>query len=157
MADINYPEGLPLPLQDGYGIQHQSPTVNQTSITGRGVPRRRFRAVPSQVSVSWKMNDAQAQLFEGWFAADAEYGGVADGTLWFNCRLSTPIGLKDYEARFMELYDGPSKVAFNLWKISATLQLKKRQILPPEWIPFPEFTLGSSIIDRALNQEWPEA
>lgn len=160
MADIDYPEGLPLPLQDGYGIQHQPPTVNQTSITGRSVPRRRFRTVPSYVSVSWNMSIPEAQVFEAWFKADIEYGGIRDGTVWFNCPLQTPASgqvVQDYEARFQGIYDGPTLITYNRWGFTATLELRKRQTIDPAWVLYPQFVLGSSIIDKALNREWPKA
>ncbi|WP_456010717.1 hypothetical protein [Escherichia coli] len=43
------------------------------------------------------------------------------------------------------------------WKFTAALELWERPILPPVWGNFPEFIVGQSIIDYALNKEWPEA
>lgn len=98
--------------------------------------------------------------FCGLVAAESEFGGIQDGTLWFNCPLQTPQSgnvVESYEARFAGMYEGPTLWSFDRWTFTATLELRKRQIIPGAWVQFPEFTLGSSIIDYAMNREWPEA
>ena len=120
--------------------------------SGRTRQRRKYTSVPTEASVSWVFNDAQAQLFEVWFR-----DVITDGAAWFNMRMRTPMGVGDYVCRFKDIYDGPVLFGLGFWKITATLELWERPILPPGWGNFPEFIVGQSIIDYALNKEWPEA
>ena len=43
------------------------------------------------------------------------------------------------------------------WQFSATLELWTRPVLGGGWAEFPDYIINSSIIDIALNREWPEA
>ncbi|HHL8026086.1 TPA: hypothetical protein ACQ713_004668, partial [Escherichia coli] len=109
-------------------------------------------SVPTEAAVSWVFSDVQAQLFEAWFR-----DVITDGAAWFNMRMRTPLGVGDYVCRFKDIYDGPVLYALGHWKFTATLELWERPILPPGWGNFPELVVGQSIIDYALNKEWPEA
>lgn len=152
----SYPSQLPLPTQSGYALQHQSPFVRTEMQSGRARQRRAFTSVPSSVSVSWFFtSDVDCQLFEGWFRDDA---GAKDGENWFDMPLQTPIGTRDYDCRFVDMYSGPQLVAFNKWQISATLEIRDRPIAPPDYATLaPDYILLSDIFDIAINQEWPEA
>ncbi|WP_110640986.1 hypothetical protein [Salinicola sp. CPA57] len=158
MANIDYPVGLPMPLQEGYGLQHVSTNQVTEMDSGKRRRRQRFRTVPSNASVKFRCTEQQAQLFEMWFAASVDQGGIANGTIYFNCRLRTPIGIRDYECCFDDGYSGPTLIGGRYWDYTANLELKERPILKDyEWLQFPDMFLGASIIDRAINQEWPEA
>lgn len=156
MAEIDYPAGLPLPQREGYGLRHQSPTVEAEAITGRSIPRRRFRNPPSFVTASWLFSEVEAQLFEVWFRAEKEQLGIADGTIWFNCPLQTPLGIRHYEAKFRGMYGEITLFGINNWRTSATLELKERQTLPTEDAQFPDEILYSSLFDRTMNKHWPK-
>lgn len=151
-VSINYPDSLPLPIRNGYQVNHVSPMMRTELDTGRARQRRRYTSVPSIVSVSWIMNSQQAQVFEAWFRYT-----LFDGSEWFNAELRTPLGLESYECRFAEMYSGPVLVGKLLWQFTAELELSERQTLLSGWEDFPEFVLGSDIIDLAMNQEWPPA
>ncbi|MGO3868926.1 MAG: hypothetical protein ACTJH7_02515 [Alcaligenes sp.] len=152
-TEINYPVGLPMPVRDGYGIKHTQPFQRTQMEDGRARQRRRFSSVPSTVNVSWIFkSDNEAALFEAWFR-DA----VNDGAEWFNSPLKTPIGEGQYVCRFVSMYTGPDPIGARAWRVNAVLETWERPLLPPGWGQFPEFVLGSSIIDIALNREWPEA
>lgn len=152
-TDINYPEGLPWPVRDGYDINHVQPFRRTQMESGRSRNRRRFEGSPSVVNVTWIFNnDAEAALFEAWFR-DA----LKDGTEWFNCPLKTPVGEAEYVCQFTAMYQGPKQVGLCAWRVSAVLEIFERPLMPPGWGEFPEFVLGASIIDIALNREWPEA
>ena len=71
--------------------------------------------------------------------------------------LRTPIGIKPYVCRFVDIYEGPVLVGGKYWQFSATLELWELPLVPPGWGNFPEFIAGQDIIDLALNREWPEA
>ena len=152
MATIDYPVGLPMPLRNGYDTNHVSPMMRTEMQTGRARQRRRYTSVPTMASVSWIMTEKQAQLFEGFFRWT-----LLDGTEWFNLDLLTPLGLKPYEVRFAEMYNGPTLTGRDLWTFTAELEIKERQTIAYGWPAFPGFVLGSDIIDKALNSEWPSA
>ena len=121
--------------------------------TGRARQRRAFISTPTQANVQWFFeNDAQAQLFEGWY-----HETITDGADWFFMRLQTPLGVEFYKCRFTDIYQGPTLVAPIYWQFSATLELWTRPVLGDGWAEFPDYIINSSIIDIALNREWPEA
>lgn len=150
---IEYPEGLPLPLREGYAFQAVSPMVRSDLQSGRARQRRRFTSVPTMASVSWLLDDAQAQLFEAWWE-DA----LISGTEWFECPLKTPEGIQNYAARFTDIYSGPNLTGRSHWRFTAELELRERPILAPGWGSIlPDYILFSSIFDQSMNREWPES
>jgi hypothetical protein len=148
---LAYPEGLPLPLREGYGFQSVSPMVRTELKSGRARQRRRFTSAPTVASVSWIFSDAEAQLFEAWFEEV-----LVSGISWFECPLKTPMGLEKYQARFTDIYSGPLLFGVSHWRFTADLELLKRPILEPGWVSVaPEYILQSGLFDRAINQSWP--
>jgi hypothetical protein len=149
---IAYPEGLPLPLRDGYGFEPVSPILRSPKISGRAVQRRLYLSVPTVAAVSWLLSDAQAQLFEGWFEHV-----LISGTSWFECQFKTPMGFDDYQARFTDIYSGPTLVGVSHWRFTANLELFKRPVIDSDWVLIaPDYILMSDIFDRAVNKDWPE-
>ena len=58
----------------------------------------------------------------------------------------------------MEMYQGPELFGLDMWRFSARVEIRERPILDKDWYIYGrEFVLGSSIIDIALNDKWPEA
>lgn len=152
-TDIDYPEGLPWPVRDGYDINHVQPFRRTGMQSGRARQRRTFTSVPSQVSVSWIFNgDTQVAAFELWFQQT-----IGDGADWFNCPLKTPIGEKQYVCRFVDMYRGPTLVGLCAWRITAMLEVWERPLLPPDWALLPDYVIHADIFDLAMNREWPEA
>lgn len=150
---INYPHDyLPLAQRTGLGYQPVSPLLRTELTSGRARQRRKYTSTPTQAGVTWIFNDQQSQLFEAWFRDT-----LTDGVSWFNMRIRAAIGLDDYACRFTDIYQGPTLVALGYWQFTATLELWERPILPPGWGDFPDFVINQSIIDLALNREWPEA
>ncbi|MDI3356978.1 hypothetical protein MO767_21885 [Pseudomonas sp. UYIF39] len=120
---LTMPDGIPLPLREGYGFKPTSPIVRSQFVTGRARNRRRYLSVPTEVSVSWLCNAEQAKLFEGW----CKWGiGWAD---WFMCPIRSPLGLVQTKAQFTDIYDGPKLVGVNLWRYTAVLSLFEMPIL----------------------------
>lgn len=128
MAITEYPNALPTPLREGYGLRHVSPLMRTQMDSGRARQRRRFTSVPSEVPVSWICNAKQAQFFEAWFRY-----GITDGADWFLCPLKTPLdegaAVKEYEARFTDIYRGPELVGIDHWRFTAELEIRERQTL----------------------------
>lgn len=154
MTDIYYPsEYLPLPLQDGYGLTPVSPLQVSKKVTGRTRRRRKYLSTPTVAKVKWIFQtDEQAQLFEAWYRDT-----LCDGAAWFMMPLQTPIGLKFYKAQFDDIYDGPTLIPPRYWQFSAELDLWERPLVPVGWGNYPELLMGSSIIDIALNKDWPKS
>lgn len=151
-TDIDYPNGLPCAQRDGYSLRHVSPFTRTTMESGRARQRRKFSSVPTMVDVAWIFaNDTQAATFEAWFR-DA----INDGADWFNMPLKTPVGMQDYVCRFVDMYTGPDLIGISSWRISAQLEIWERPLMPQGWGLLPEFALGASIFDIAMNKVWPE-
>lgn len=136
---IEYPTELPLPLREGYGMQHVSPLQRTEMDSGRARQRRRFTSVPTIVSASWLMTNGQAALFENWF----KYAAM-DGAAWFKCPLQTPSGgIKHYDARFTDIYSGPELVGTSHWRFTAEIELRERETLFKDWHEYaPGFIAG---------------
>lgn len=151
-TDINYPtKYLPCPLKDGFGLKPVSPFTRTPLQSGRARQRRAYTSTPTATDVYWIFSDGQAQAFEAWFR-----DVLSDGAAWFNMPLMTPIGAKNYVCRFTDIYEGPTPEGGMYWRYSANLELWERPLAPIGWGPFPEFLAGQSIIDLALNREWPK-
>lgn len=118
---IQYPEGLPFPLREGYGFDPVSPMVSTQLVTGKKIRRRAYQNVPTRTSVTWLLSASEAQLFEGWFEHV-----LVSGTLPFECPLKSPLGLENYQANFDDIYSGPVLVGVDHWRFTAELWLLKR-------------------------------
>lgn len=152
-TDISYPDGLPWPVREGYGIKHARTFTRTDMESGRAAQRRKFSSVPSEVSVTYIFTgDSEAAAFEAWFR-DA----LKDGAEWFNSPLKTPIGEQNYVCRFTSMYTGPDLFALSAWRIRATLEIFERPLMPPGWGENPNYLIHASLFDFAMNREWPEA
>jgi len=150
---IEYPKGLPLPLREGYGLQHVDPVQRTPLASGRTRDRERFKSVPSDVSVSWLLSPTEAMRFEGWHAHE-----LNSGASWFDWPTLTPIGMSVYEAKFAQMYKGPDLVGVDHWRYTAVIRLKERPIIGKEWILYaPDFVLYGNVFDLAVNAEKPLA
>lgn len=156
---LSLPDGLPLPLREGYGFKPVSPIARSTLVTGRSRQRRAYLSVPTMVSVSWLCTARQARLFEGW----CKWGiGWAD---WFLCPLKTPIGLTPTRARFTDIYDGPVLVGVDLWRYTATLELFEMPIVSEaellDLMLEMDLTVMSpqlsALLNRWYTKSWPGA
>lgn len=151
-SNIDWPQGFPCVLREGHTTRHASPLLRTSMASGRARQRRKFTSVPSVHTCAWLMTQAQAQAFESWFAET-----LVDGVQWFNMPLRTPMGSGKLLCRFMDVYQGPDLVGIDRWQISASIEVWARPLLPPGWGLLPELVIGSSIIDLAVNKEWPQA
>jgi hypothetical protein len=150
---IAYPDGLPLPLRDGYGFAPFDPLVSTPLQSGRTIERLHFSGTPTEVSVTWELTRSEGSIFEDWFE-----NTLISGSQPFGMPLKTPLGLDVYEANFDDIYSGPTLVNLSHWRYSAKLRLARRPLVDKDWIIYaPEYVLYSSIFDRAMNKEWPEA
>ena len=152
-TSIDYPSYLPMPLREGYQLNHVSPFARTDMANGRAKSRRMFVSVPSMVPVSFLLTDPQAQLFEGWFKHE-----INDGTDWFNCKLDSPMGQKDYECRFTGMYQGPQLVGTRYWRYTAEFEIFERPVVSELEYQFgADDIFYTSIFDTTMNEQWPEA
>lgn len=108
--------------------------------------------MPTDNTVVWQFKtDAQAQAFEAWYR-----DVLTDGVAWFYMKCKTPVGLKFFKCRFVGIYKGPTFIKPGLWRYSATVELRERPLAPVGWGKYPEWIVGSSLLDIALNREWPK-
>ena len=150
---IKYPKGLPYPQRDGLALQTVDPSLRTQMQSGFTRQRRQYTSTPTRPSVLWELNDQQVILFEAFFEEV-----LVSGTLLFECPLKTPMGAREYIARFAGMYSGPVLVPHNRWRISATLELRERPILRGGWALYaPDYILGSDLLDIAMNEKWPRA
>lgn len=123
MAELAaYPSVLPMPLQSSQQVKTVSPLVRTEMASGRARQRRAFTSTPQTVSVSFIMPNAKGALFEGWYRY-----GITDGADWFTAPLRTPMGIKQVEMRFTDIYSGPDPVGFLSVQYSGTVELRYRQ------------------------------
>lgn len=152
-TSIDYPSYLPMPLREGYQLNHVSPFARTEMASGRAKQRLMYANTPSMVPVSFLLTDSQAQIFEAWFKYD-----INGGAAWFNCKLDSPDGRKPYECRFTSMYKGPQLVGKRFWRYAAEFEIVERPVIGED-----DYRLGlddiyySSIFDITMNQQWPEA
>ena len=152
MSLPQYPAELPPPGLDGYRLDHVDPLMRTQLASGRARQRRRFTSVPTMVPVEWLLTAGEFALFEAWYRY-----AIEDGAEWFTGRLKTSAGIDDHEQRFTGIYRARA-LGPNHWRVEAELELRERQTVPRDWLLFaPQFLVHASLIDRALNREWPTA
>lgn len=154
-AAIDFPSVLPCGQREGYSLELVQPFARTQMSSGRAKQRQTFDNVPELATVSWIFTPQEAMIFEAWFRYT-----IRNGTDWFNVDLRTAMdgravpGVSAYECRFTEVYRKQMEGAHD-WRFTAPLELRERQTLAEEWLEFPEYVIGSSIIDIAMNREWP--
>ena len=123
---ITWPQTLPLPTVEGYGIQPGEAILRTEMEAGPARQRRRFTQVPSRVSVRWVMRGDQFALFEAWYRWQAKEGGA-----WFEIELLGGLGLLAQEARFTRQFQA-QLLGGSLWKITSELEIRERPVLTEE-------------------------
>lgn len=146
---FTYPEGLPHPLRDGYGFQPQNNILRTPLQNGRARQRVPFTSVPDYATWTFHMRtQGQAQLFRAW--------SKLVGAAWFNITFTSPEGLIEQEARFVETPTGPYRNGVSFWTYEASVEVRDRFTLDPEWAELlPDYVLESDIFDLIPNREWP--
>jgi len=120
---IAWPETLPLPTVEGYGIQPGDAILRTEMEAGPARQRRRFTQVPSRVSVRWIMRRDQFALLEAWYRWQAKEGGA-----WFEIELMGGLGLLTQEARFTRQFQA-QLLGGTLWEIRSELEIRERPVL----------------------------
>lgn len=149
MAIPVYPEGLPCPLREDYGLEPTNNIRRTPMDSGRARQRIEFPTAPDTVRLQWIMSGPQALLFTSWAAQVVGAG-------WFMMPLLTPMGHNDHEVRFTTVPVGGQLTGKALWRYRVVCELRNRPLLPPGWAELlPSFVLNPEIFDYAMNDEWP--
>ena len=146
----DYPAGLPLARQSDRKLQTVDPTLRSDLESGRARQRQRYDFVPDNAAVNWLFSPEQCRLFKLWHRVT-----LGNGAEWFDMPLKTDLGVTTQRMRFVGMYDGPVIAGYQLWSISATLELEERAMLDDEWVTLPSFVLRPDIFDIAINRLWP--
>jgi len=120
---VVWPETLPLPTVEGYGIQPGEAILRTEMEAGPARQRRRFTQTPSRVTVRWVMRREQFALFEAWYRWQAKEGGE-----WFGIDLLGGLGLLQQEARFTRQFEARI-FAGVLWEVRSELEIRERPTL----------------------------
>lgn len=120
----SYPATLPSPHFTSNGIKRQNNFLVTEMASGRKRIRRRFRNVPYEISVQWRLNDDQAAVFIGW-VEHALNGGVAE----FKLNIKTPLGIKEVDTQFLSHPLEDVKRKGDKWIYKAKLKMKELPIL----------------------------
>lgn len=118
-----WPDRLPLPTIDGYGIRPGEAILRTEMEAGPARQRRRYTQVPSRITVRWVLRREQFALFEAWYRWTAKEGGE-----WFEIDLKGGLGLLPQEARFTRQFEARI-VAGILWEVRSELEIRERPTL----------------------------
>lgn len=150
MADLpTWPEGLPLPLRDGYGFTPYNNILRTEMDSGRARQRLDFEDAPATGNLRFRFSSPEASLFEAWRSRVAKAG-------WFTMELLTPLGFGTHTVRFTDAPIGGTLVGKFLWDYSCKVELRFQPLLEPGWAEIlPDYVLLADIFDIAMNREWP--
>lgn len=125
-----WPEKLPLPQIQGYGIEPMDQVLRLSFEAGPGRARRRFFSPYERFPVTWIMTHTQMTIFRAWFySSDGANGGAA----WFVTSLDKGFGLEPLEARFAGPWKavpaGPVR-----WSVTASLEVRSTPMTAWEYM-----------------------
>jgi hypothetical protein len=132
MTVENWPEKLPKPTYQGFGIEPMDAVLRTEMESGPARQRRRYTQTPTSITVRWRFNEWQFALFESWFVNRAKVGAA-----WFNITLLGGLGLTEHQARFLgegkkPYRAAPARGVGNIWIVTSNLEIRERPVLSSE-------------------------
>jgi hypothetical protein len=132
---ISWPDKLPLPTFEGYGIEPQDAVLRTEMEAGPARQRRRYTQTPSRIPVRWRLTQWQFGIFEAWYKWKGREGAV-----WFAMDLLGGMGMVAHEARFVGSGSSPYKAVPQRggpgegarWIVTTTLEIRERPVLSDE-------------------------
>lgn len=149
MSDIFFPKELGMPLDSSNQSQIGGTFAMTRFMAGNTRNRKMFSSVPVTKPHVFNWNSEQAALFEIWFKE-----ATNDGATWFMIRNESPLGIELTEVKFSNPdapYVGPTKIGPKMWTCSMELQTRRRHLLPPEWLEWPEIIIKMRLFDIITN------
>ena len=116
-----WPETLPAPLVEGYGVNPATQFIRTEMETGSPRQRRRSAARMDIVTATWSFTAGQYADFRDWY--DDADEGADGGSGWFAITLDYDgSGLTSVEARFIAAWEA---VKDDLrWNVTGKLELR---------------------------------
>lgn len=151
-----WPETLPLPSIEGYGL---SPAVSmaRTDIE-TGAARMRLRSTNTlyRVRADWRFTQEAFAVFEAWWAHVTRYG-----VAWFALPLMGGLGVQAVQARFVASWDSQLLIG-NRWQVKAQLEVQEFPRLAVDELQVaavlgPQAIALSARLHAWLNQSLSEA
>lgn len=128
MSLASYPANLPRPLLDGYGLARQGEFLRSTLDTGRAAQRERFKAVPTELTATFRLTASEAQQLET-FIESSLHGGVAP----FLLDVLIPAGAVSHQVRFISDPREDCKPLDPMrWEYRAQIEVRRLQTLTEE-------------------------
>ena len=118
-----WPTTLPLPQQEGYGLEPQQAFLRTDVDQGPAIQRRRFSSSPTDIPLNLDLTNEQFETFEAWYHYE-----ILDGASWFNMTLYNGNGLNTVEARFKSVYKAAPKGGLS-WVVTATLESRNMPLI----------------------------
>lgn len=132
---VAWPDTLPLPTFEGYGIEPQDSILRTEMESGPARQRRRYTQTPTRIPARWRFTAWEFALFESWFKYKAKEGGE-----YFSINLLGGLGMVSHEARFVgrgsspyraqPMRGGPGDGA--RWIVTSALEIRERPTLSEE-------------------------
>ena len=121
--NVQWPNTLPLPSVDGYGLTPQEAVLRTDMESGPARRRRGRRPEARRVTVRWRFRGLAFALFETWYKYHADEGGQ-----WFEITLLGGLGLLPHEARFTRQFEAQLRSA-RRWDVKGELEIRERPTL----------------------------
>lgn len=113
-----FPATLPKPSMQSYGFTPANNLIRTEMENGPARVRRRFIAVPVDVSASWTFSLAELGQFQAFYRDQ-----IFDGAGWFEMPIVQGDGEVVRLARFKEPYKAETLQRENVWRVSAMLEV----------------------------------
>lgn len=128
MVSVIYPyESLPGPHFSSSGIKQQSNFLINKAESGYSRIRKRFKSVPAEMKIQWRLTSSQADFFLGWVEHVLD-GGV----LSFSLNMRSPQGVVPHEFRFLTHPLEGVKPSGNRWLYSAKMEVRELPVMSEE-------------------------
>lgn len=128
----------------GYSYQPQAPFIRTNMETGLARQRRRFISIPTQLSVTWTLDQEGLALFEAFVHYD-----LLDGLCWFSAIVVNGMERQSVKARMIAAYK-VDNIEPGVWRVSATLEAVNMPVATPEqYIALRDF--GEDVMHAAAS------
>lgn len=113
-----FPPELPGMSMKSYSLRPGNGVQRTEMDAGYARARRRYTAVPTDVTVQWRFTLAELARFEEFYKNE-----IDGGASWFTVKIVDGRGEGTYEARFKEPYEATTEAREFLWLVNATLEV----------------------------------
>lgn len=140
MAVERWPDILPGPLSDDYGVEPGEGTIRTDMESGPARQDEIFTDVPAALPVKWLFSGDEYSVFAAWYVRRARQGAT-----WFAVTLAMSTGIGEVEARFVNQYK--AKRQGILWLVTAKMEVRDPPIYTAE-----ELDVVLEILPGALHR-----